>query len=87
LAAKAELMVLPSLAFDEAERLTADLLRDPLCINEGREAVLNAFAQWLNRQPRKRPDDPWGKDIWAFVAWAKGNRGGGFNPDGATPLE
>ena len=84
--ATAELSVLPDLALDDAERLTADLLRDPLCIGDGRKAVLNAFARRLDAQPDKKPDQPWGNDIWAFVAWAKNERGG-FDPDRAPPLD
>ena len=60
--ARAELLVLPALSIRDAERLTSDLLRDPLCNQENRAVVLAAFAERLDADANTaiKPNQPWG---------------------------
>jgi DNA-binding transcriptional ArsR family regulator len=93
---RTELMALPGMPLTDAERLVADLLRDPLIVGKtqddtGEEAVaraqsevLDAFARRLVREPEHKPERAWDHDVWAFVAWARSDRGG-FDPDRLPP--
>jgi hypothetical protein len=85
--AQAELLALPALSLENAQRLTSDLLRDPLCVEKNQAAVLAAFAKRLDAEadPKLKPSPPWGNDIWAFVTWATTKAG--FNPDRTPPLD